>query len=162
MERYSSVFSSASRRMASAATRTCRDYSVGNLPDEPTFTGALVARLQDALNGKQTSGIFWSARVLSNHGPGAEEKVYGADFLGVLYMDIPSLSVRKGFLAQAKRQEPGSRLSGQEWSRLIDQCRTMLQFTSESFVFVYSISGVSVVPATTVVSCTDRQLLATN
>ncbi len=130
-----------------------QDYSIGALPDEPTITGALVTRLRDALDGFMTSGIFWSARVMSSHGANTEESVYGADFLGVLNLSMPGLSVSKGFLAQAKRQEPGTKLSRAEWKRLTEQCEKMLTYSTESFVFVYSLNGVYMVPAIKVVSC---------
>lgn len=161
MQKYSSVFSRASTRIANAATRTCTDYSIGNLPDEPTFTGALVARFSDALDGQDIRGVYWSASVLSSHGPDTQEKKYGADFLGILDLRLPELTIRKGFLAQAKRQEPGSKLSKSEWGRLVGQCKTMLSHTSESFVFLYSVNGVFIIPSAKVIACTANEDLHT-
>ena len=161
MQRYASAFSRASTRLAHAATKTVQDYSVGALPDEPTFTGAFVARLKDALDGFTTSGIVWSGKVLSSHGPNTEETEFGADILGVLSLSLPGLRVVKGFLAQAKRQEPGSKLVRSEWDRLQIQCRKMIRHTPESFVFVYSLNGVYMIPAVKVLSCTDIEDLHT-
>jgi len=67
----------------------------------------------------------------------------------------------KGFLAQAKRQEPGSKLVRSEWDRLQIQCRKMIRHTPESFVFVYSLNGVYMIPAVKVLSCTDIEDLHT-
>lgn len=145
---YSPAFNRAANKLARAATRTVEDYSSGELPDEPTFTGALVTRLKDSLDGTRTTGISWSAKVMSSHGPNTEETEFGADFLGVLSLDLPDLQVKKGFLAQAKRQEPGAKLSRREWDRLFEQCKKMTSFTAQSFVFVYSHRGVFAVSAT--------------
>ena len=161
MQRYASSFKRASTKLANAATKTVQDYSVGALPDEPTFTGALVTRLRDALDGFATSGIVWSAKVLTSHGGNAEETVFGADFLGVLTLSLPGLTISKGFLAQAKRQEPGSKLSKTEWGRLKEQCDKMLSFTPESFVFVYALNGVYMIPAIKVASCIEVEDLHT-
>lgn len=153
MERFDKAFTAASRRVATAAARTIRDYNTRALPDEPSITAALVTRLQDTLNQLQTPGIVWAARILSSHGPKTEEARYGADFLGVLNLQLPGYNVKKRFLAQAKRQEPGEQLSSAEWRRLVGQCEKMLGITSESFVFTYARNGVIVVPAVSVMAC---------
>ena len=61
--------------------------------------------------------------------------------------------MKKGFLAQAKRQEPGKPLATSEWKRMQAQCDTMLNFTSDSYVFIYALNGVFVVPAISVAAC---------
>jgi hypothetical protein len=161
MQRFSGAFSRAATKLSYAATRTAQDYQIDSLPDEPTFTGALAARMMDALRHFNTSGIHWSARVLSSHGPNTEETEFGADFLGLLSLNLPGYNVRKGFLAQAKRQEPGSRLSRREWERLQQQCGKMLSYSPESYVFIYSINGVFMVPAISVVACAGVEDLHT-
>lgn len=161
MQRYESAFQRASTKLAHAATKTVQDYTVNALPDEPAFTAALVTRLKDALDGFKTSGIAWSAKILSSHGANTEEKKYGADFLGVLTLALPGLNVKKGFLAQAKRQEPGSKLDLRQWKDLAAQCEKMLKITPSSFVFVYSLNGVFMVPAIKVLSCEEPEDLHT-
>lgn len=153
MKKYESAFSSAATRIGSAAKKTSEDYAEKVIPDEPTFTGALVTRIRDSLAGYSKGGITWNAKILSSHGPNTEESQFGADFLGSLALDLPDYKVRKGFLAQAKRQEPDSPLTGKEWSRLQVQCERMLGFSTSSYAFVYSLNGVFVVPAVSIVAC---------
>jgi hypothetical protein len=161
MERFAKAFSSAATKAARAATKTVRDYADGALPDEPSFTTALVTRIRDALDRNSTRGITWTARILSSHGPGTEEIQYGADVLGVLTLELPGFTITKGFVAQAKRQEPGCKLSASEWNRLKGQCDTMLAVTPESFVFVYALNGVFMIPAISVTGCATPQDLHT-
>jgi hypothetical protein len=161
MKKFDRAFRSAATKLANAAAKTSQDLSDGLIPDEPSFTSALVARFRDALDGYSSGGIAWSAKILSSHGPNSEEKVFGADFLGVVNLTLPGYQIKKGFLAQAKRQEPGSRLSSSEWNRLNSQCESMLRFTPESFVFVYALNGVFMLPAISVIACSSPQDLHT-
>lgn len=153
MERYDRAFSRAAGRLNGGATQTMKDMAEGRFPQEPEITTALVTRWQDKLDGFAAYGIDWSAKILSSRGPGTEESRFGADFLGVLRLDLPSYQMTKGFLAQAKRQEPGSRLDQRQWNELKTQCDRMLQFSSESFVFVYSQNDVFILPAINVLAC---------
>ncbi len=161
MKKYDSAFSGAATKVASAAKKTAEDYAEKYIPDEPAFTAALVARICDSLSGYSKGGITWNSKVLSSHGPNTEESRFGADFLGSLNLDLPGYKVRKGFLAQAKRQEPGKALSTKEWVRLQAQCATMLNFSSDSYVFVYALNGVYVVPAISVSACAQAEDLHT-
>jgi hypothetical protein len=113
------------------------------------------------LDGFATSGISWSAKVLLSHGENTEETEFGADILGLLSLDLPELKIRKGFLAHANRQEPGSKLPRREWDRLVNQCNKMTSFTPESFVFIYAFNGVFMVPAVTVAHCVGPEDLHT-
>ena len=161
MKRYDSAFSSAATRVNSAAKKTTEDYAKGYIPDEPNFTAALVTRIKDLLTDYSKGGISWTAKILTSHGPNTEETKFGADLLGALNLDLPGYSVRKGFLAQAKRQDPGKPIRSAEWRRMQEQCNTMLKFTSESYVFVYGLNGVFVVPAISVVACSNVEDLHT-
>ncbi len=155
MKKFDRAFRSAATKLTNAAAKTSQELADGGIPDEPSFTSALVTRFKDALDGYSSGGISWSAKILSSHGPNSEEKQFGADFLGVLDLNLPGYQIKKGFLAQAKRQEPGSKLSSQEWERLYRQCESMLQFTPEGFVFVYALNGVFMVPAISVIACSS-------
>ena len=105
-------------------------------------------------------GILWTAMTLqSSSGSGAEERRHGADLLGVLDIALPDFEVKKGFLAQAKRAEPGIPMSNSEWDRMTEQCETMLSRTPDAFVFGYSDErGIRVYPATAVVGSDTRDL----
>lgn len=99
---------------------------------------------------------------MTRAGKQAEEGRTGADFVGVIQFDLPDFHLAKGFLAQAKRQEEGERLSAEQWRDLRQQCEHMLDITSESFVFVYAYHGVFVVSPLNVLGCattTDLFLL---
>lgn len=153
MKKYDSAFSSAAIRVGSAAKKTAQEYAGKYIPDEPSFTAVLATRIKDSLSGFSKGGIYWSAKILSSHGPNTEESRFGADVLGALSLDLSGYSVKKGFLAQAKRQEPGMHLTPSEWKRLQAQCNTMLNFTSDSYVFIYALNGIFVVPAISVAAC---------
>lgn len=153
MKKYDSAFSSAATRVGTAARKTAQEYAEKNIPDEPSFTAILATRIKDSLSGFSKGGISWSAKILSSHGPNTEESRFGADVLGSLSLDLQGYSVKKGFLAQAKRQEPGKPLATSEWKRMQAQCSTMLNFTSDSYVFIYALNGVFVVPAIIVAAC---------
>ena len=154
MKRFDSAYRSATTKVSAASTKTVRDYAAMRLPDEPAITVALATRISDGLDRHSSGGITWSAKVLSSH---KEEPRYGADFLGLLSLRLPGYSVTKGYLAQAKRQEPGKGMSNNEWTRLQKQCEKMLNFTIESFVFIYSFNGVFVVPALSVLACASSE-----
>lgn len=126
--------------MASAADRVIARYDERVLPDEPDIT----SRVAEAISSRfpiRTHGILhveWDAHVLrSGRGRAAEEKRHGADLMGVLDIAVPGYRVKKGFLVQAKKEQRlGS--NKKEWERLQNQCKIMLERTTESFVFVYS------------------------
>ena len=154
MNRFDRAFGAAAGRVQSAAIKTLNDFARSNLPDEPNFTTALVTRIHDNLAGFARGGVSWEARILS---PRHEEKRVGADFVGILRLNLPGYSVAKAFLAQAKRQEPGFPLAPSHWSALVDQCKKMCERSPESYVLVYARNGVVVVPAVGVLACSEHQ-----
>src|SRR5262245_29806061 len=111
----------------------------------------MLGRIEQAMNGHLTRGVRWSAKTLTSMVKDSQENEFGADFAGVLDIDIPRYSVKKGFLAQAKLIEPTDRMPARELQRLIEQCDQMLRYSSDSFVFLYSRESISVVPAISVV-----------
>ena len=96
--------------------------------------------------------LNWTARSLrTGSGIAAEEKRHGADLMGVVDIAMPYFRAIKGFLAQAKRAEPGQKFSKKDWDRLQAQCETMLLRTPDSFVWVYSkTKGIRIFPAVSV------------
>lgn len=161
MQRFNAAFASAASRLLNAANKTRDDMVAQILPDEPAVTSALVTRFRDTLNRFEKAGIRWSAKILSSHGHGAEEGIFGADFFGVLQFAFPEFKISKGFLAQAKKQNEGAKLSSTEWNRLVGQCKNMMKYSNASFVFVYSLNGFFVVPAVSVLACRDAEDLHT-
>ena len=155
MLKYRRIIKDSAVRIAVAANRTVDEYTVGHIEHEPEFTGEMLGRMKEAMNGFVTRGVRWTAKVLTSQGPNAQENLFGADFMGVLEFDLPEYRVKKGFLAQAKRIERGQHVTSREWDRMVQQCNQMLSITTESFVFVYSRSGIIIVPAVTIVSATN-------
>jgi hypothetical protein len=148
------IIQDSARRIAVAANHTVDEYVAGHVEHEPEFTGEMLGRMKEAMNGFVTRGVRWTAKVLTSQGPKAQENVFGADFMGVLEFDLPEYRVKKGFLAQAKRIERDQRIAPREWDRMVQQCKQMLSITAESFVFIYSRSGIVIVPALTIASAT--------
>lgn len=113
------------------------------------MTERMLGRIEGVLDGAEIRGIRWSAKSLTDRGPFAQETRFGADFLGVLNIELPEFSVSKGFLAQAKLVKQGKI---DDLPRLKDQCEKMLNHTPDSFVFLYSNSWVRVIPAISAVA----------
>ena len=123
-----------------------REYRVEH---EPAMTDRMLGAIEMSLRDYRVKGIRWSAKTLTDRGRGSQESKYGADFMGVLDIALPGFKVSKGFLAQAKLIRNGS--SG-NLDELKQQCDKMLNLSSDSFVFLYSIDGVRVVPAISVLA----------
>lgn len=152
------VLKSVSDMVRKAADQTLSDLSEGWVEQEAAFTDRLIANLQNKIDGKTIKGIRWKAKTLTDRGPGAQESVYGADFLGVLDMDLQDFQVKKGFVAQAKLlPRKRKHASSAEFERLQKQCRKMLAITPDAFVFLYNAHSIKIVPALSVLGTkTDR------
>ncbi len=109
----------------------------------------MLGAIEETMNHQRTKGIFWTAKTLTDRGRNAEESTFGADFMGVLKIELPGFSVTKGFLGQAKLLRPDRALNLEE---LKGQCHKMLKYSPDSFVFFYRENGIRVVPAISVVS----------
>jgi hypothetical protein len=155
MLKYRRVIQSSARRIAAAATRTLVDYADGRIEHEPEFTGKMLGRMEESMNDYQIKHVRWTAKILTSHGPKSQEKLFGADFIGVVNFNFPDYKVDKGFLAQAKRIEIGERLNGDERGRLLHQCSQMLEITTDAFVFLYASTGITIVPALAVIAAAD-------
>ena len=156
-------------QLAGATMRVVHDYDGEDVVGEPAFSDQLCGRLKETLEDFETPTIRWQADVathLKGYGrlkartltPWKEEPELGADIVMVLDVDTPDFVVRKGFLAQAKRLDPGKLIDTSEHGRLIEQCEKMLYVTPASMVFLYSAKGVHVVPAAAVIQHKGRNL----
>lgn len=123
-------------------------------------SGRIPVRPERRIAKQPRGGIAWEARTLrTGRGIAAEEKRHGADLMGILDLALPDYRATKGFLAQAKRAEPGQRFSKSEWNRLCSQCETMLLRTPDSFVWVYSKSrGIRIFSANSVLGLESRSI----
>jgi hypothetical protein len=137
------------RRIAGAIERSTEALRERRIEQESALTERMLGSIEESLEGFRTRGIRWSAKSLTERGPGSQESQYGADFVGVLNVALEDFQVSKGFLVQAKmvRNE-----TVDDVARLKQQCHKMLDMTSHAYVFLYSEWGVRVVPAISVVA----------
>lgn len=146
------------KRLVSAVDKASKaaleSWAYGRVSQEPQITDRLLAHIEAEINHRRIGGISWYAKTLSDRGRNSEESRFGADFLGAFSVTTPELNIKKGFLAQAKRVEPGDHWSSTDHDTLRYQCEKMLSVTSEAFLFLYSKSqGITIVSAESVISC---------
>ena len=133
-----------------AILETLEDYNRTKIKQEPEFTVKLTTKIEDRLKNINLAGVRWNAKILTDRGAKAEEKIIGADFMGVLEIDLPDYKVKKGFLVQAK-------MSGNINSPdLMEQCQKMLKHSNESFVFIYDKDGISVIKASEILNSESK------
>ena len=137
----------ASVAIADAANYATAAYRGGRVEQEPAITDRMLAGIETSLDGVEIGGIRWTAKTLTDRGRGSQESRYGADFLGVLSIDLPDFKVSKGFLAQAKLAK---HFNSTEIHSLKTQCEKMLRLSAASFVFLYGKQAIYVVPAISV------------
>jgi len=148
--RHYAIIREAATHIAEAAGGTVEVLVDGRVEQEPAFTDRMLGRIEGAMEGFVRKGVRWSAKTLTDRGRGSQEREFGADFAGVLNIDLEDYKVRKGFLAQAKIIEPDVRVAPADIERMVVQCEQMLRHTPDSFLFLYSMQGISVVPAVSV------------
>lgn len=136
------------------------DFKSGVIKNETTMTDRLFGSVAQSLNGRRIGNLKWKAYSLtSGRGKAGEETRHGADILGVLHIDLPDIQVKKGFLLQAKKAEPGTPLVKTEWERFQAQCKLMLERSPVSFGVIYSReAGVIFIPAQTILEIGRDQL----
>jgi len=149
-----------SREIADAANGAFDVYRNGEIEEEPAITAFILGAISERIRHLRPHGIVWKTRILrASRGVAAEEGRHGADLMGVLDVDIPDYSTKKGFLAQAKKAEPNINFSRVEWIRLTEQCEIMLKRTPDSFIFVYSkLKGIRIFPAVSVLGLNSRNI----
>jgi hypothetical protein len=134
--------------IAGAINHSVEALHEGRVEQEPAMTDRMLGAIEQSLANYRARGICWSAKTLTDRGPGSQESKYGADFMGVLNIALPEFTVSKGFLAQAKLIRDDSAGDVRE---LKLQCERMLNLSPDSFVFFYRKNGVRVIPAISVV-----------
>lgn len=139
----------AATRIASAIDGSVEALRARRVEHEPAVTDRMLGAIEESLRGFTEKGIRWEAKTLTDRGRGSQESKYGADFMGVLKINLPGFRVSKGFLAQAKLVREGDAGDLDELKR---QCEKMLKLSPASFVFLYSSDGVRVVPALSALS----------
>ncbi len=153
-----------------------KDYESGDVGDEEDISGQLIGRLKARLNGFRTEKTVWrvksaitekeegppvtsvrfSGRQLNAKGGRSEEREVGADIVLVLDIEGPSFSIQKGIFIQAKRLEHGKRMKAADAATLRDQCKSMLDISASSYVFLFSKRGTEPVSAAVVEASQDN------
>ncbi|MDE2442656.1 MAG: hypothetical protein KGP14_16710 [Betaproteobacteria bacterium] len=117
-DNFDEAMKEAARVAARAASATMREYRVGNVIDEDDITGVLLGQLNHSLKGN-IKGFSWNAKILRHRrGVAAEEQKFGADILIHTKVKAAGRNYSKGVLIQAKRKEPGEKLSTKETKAL--------------------------------------------
>jgi hypothetical protein len=113
------------------------------------LTGHLIEGIEKRIKEVSIAGLSFDAHCYKK----SEENKIGADLAGTISYDHNGKVCTKVFLAQAKVASRSNKVSPSELElragdRLLQsQCRRMLRFTPDAFVFIYSEFGVHVVPA---------------
>lgn len=137
--------------IADTANRTVKEcLKDGWVEQEPPLTDRFIGAVVKSMHGYETKGIKWNAKTLSDRGQKSQESKFGADFVGILDINLPEFKIRKGFLAQAKLLKGGN-MNAADFKDMVEQCDKMLGISSESFVFFYSTKGISIVHANSII-----------
>jgi len=152
MRRRYRIIRQSAAHIARAALRTLPSLKDTSLEHETHFTDRMLGRIEESMEGYIVNGVTWRAKTLTDRASGSQEKTYGADFAGVLEIALSDYQVKKGFLAQGKLLLPNKRLDRREYARTQEQCKLMLELSPASFVFVYTLDDIFVIPAISIVS----------
>ena len=133
--------------------------------DEDDFTSRMADRIERSVDGAFVGGMKWEiiTRKLPWRGPKSEESRFGADLGLVLRMSGRGFDVTKGYLIQAKMVEAlqfevlGKPPFG-EGDRIFTQCEDMLNITQESYVWLYSQTGISILRAGSMVETDSSRI----
>jgi hypothetical protein len=120
----------------------------GRIEQEPDFTSQFVGEIRGELRRAHVAAEYrWDIKVLTDRGPGSQEKSYGADLLVVQSFNLTDYEITMVFLALAM-------LEGKRNDRtdLVEQCDRMLGVSPDAFVFQYARSGISVISASAAVA----------
>src|SRR5437588_728908 len=139
--RHYAIIRDAASHVAEAGNRAVSALSEQRVEQEPAFTDRMLGHIEEAMNGFVTKGVQWSAKTLTDRGRRSQEREFGADFAGVLNINLEDFTVKKGFLAQAKKVARHDFVPISERQRMVAQCNQMLQYTPDAFLFLYSIQG---------------------
>jgi len=167
------IVSEFGRLIDDAQTATLKEMTSGESRDEPTITKGFLDAIKYRINGFHArDDVEFRAYVFQPQGYRSDEWVAGADFLGVLRVNLDEFIVTKGFLAQAKKEsrEIGVEIPvrgatkasfnyTEDFKGLQGQAKKMLSQSPSSYVFLYSPKGFAVVPAISVTSLTVTDTL---
>lgn len=134
----------AAARISRAAETTCTALAEGLITSRSVFTDRLLRHMAKEVDRFRSGDLRWRARALI---ASDTEDDFAAEMVGVLEVDLPDFSVRKGFLATALALPGAQPPAHEDLDELRDACAQMLAMTPASYVFIYRPQGVIVVPA---------------
>ena len=163
------------KQVNSAVSNVAGEYARGGIADENDFTSQMLAMLRSKLdrwshNGVHVSvattgpdersdeGMSIAARRTKSSGPGAEEKMFGADIVIAAKIAFPEYNANKGILVQSKRLNKDDCFHSASWSDLTDQMQRMNKITRHSYVWLYDASGVRSIKSETLERLNPRVL----
>lgn len=113
-----------------------------NEEEEEDLTARLLANLERDFKGIDSKNYSIKTHIFKRRSPRPmpEESFFGADFVIWLTLNENDYKVDKHFLAQSKKVSDKNKLNFD--SNLLEQCKKMIQFTSDSFIFVYTTQGI--------------------
>lgn len=118
----------------------------------------LVTEIQKVFNEKDKRIVFDTYTYKK-----VNEAVNGADFMGIVDIELNNTRVRKAFLAQCKIAKGvsfnpyrGYSFQGASSKNILEQAEKMLKLTSDSFFFFYTSQGIFVVPAFQIRSINEK------
>lgn len=138
-------------RVKDAVERTLQDYRAGEVSEEDHITSRLVTNIKRNVNETRHGRMIFKGIQTAARGRGSLESKLGADFVGILKVNLPRLDFSKLFLVQVKKAIAGKRgLSLRLDQDLTEQCEKMLAITDDALVMVVSSTRLEVVDARTV------------
>jgi hypothetical protein len=87
------IIRAAATHLANAGNRAVTALAGGRVEQEPAFTDRMLGHIEEAMNGFVTKGVRWTAKTLTDRGRNSQEREFGADFAGVLDIDLVALEV---------------------------------------------------------------------
>jgi len=155
---YDDDFREAARRAERGVRRAIRSLRGRRTKREDDLSGVMKGNLDAELEGR-IGRLTWNCTILDHSsGRSAEEQEFGADILVHVRFDGRHLKYDKGVLVQAKKLQVGEQISRREHERLKGQCEKMLDHSPESFVWIYSNTGMRCAPARSIQGSPDLDL----
>lgn len=108
----------------------------------------LLEKIKEKLNDKKINGCKISIATFKK----IQESKVGADFAGIIEISNGDIEISKAFLAQAKvgtasEDDHTDEVFEAENPDILKQANKMLEVSSDSFIFIYTKSGIACVPA---------------
>ena len=89
------IIRAAASHLAAAGNRAVGALADGRVEQEPAFTDRMLGHIEEAMDGYVNKGVRWSAKTLTDRGRNSQEAEFGADFAGVLDIDLKDFKVRR-------------------------------------------------------------------